>query len=57
MKNLMNLLFVMSCFIVSCGDDDEDTTLPVEPAPVEATCADGIRNQDEEDIDCGGVCT
>jgi len=23
----------------------------------EETCTDGIRNQDEEDVDCGGVCT
>jgi len=35
----------------SSSDDDEE-----EP-PILPTCNDGILNQDEDDIDCGGVCT
>lgn len=27
-----------------------------EPEPVVATCSDGEKNQDESDVDCGGVC-
>ena len=33
------------------------TQAPVEQQPVSlATCNDGLLNQNEEDIDCGGVC-
>lgn len=51
-------------------NDSEETELaapepaeepePAEPEPVpaiEETCSDDIRNQDETNIDCGGVCT
>lgn len=31
--------------------------LNISSKPAVGTCSDGIQNQDEEDIDCGGVCT
>jgi hypothetical protein len=33
-----------------------DPVIVIEPAPI-ATCTDGILNQDETDIDIGGICT
>ena len=33
-------------FMVSCGDEED-----------KGTCSDGIQNQDETAVDCGGVCT
>ena len=36
------LIFGLSLLIISCGDEE--------------TCTDGIMNQDETGIDCGGVC-
>lgn len=45
----------------SCFSFEEETSLEdyfVPSAPkFEASCDDGIRNQDEEEVDCGGVCT
>lgn len=32
------------------------TSLPDTYVPPTETCSDGIKNQDEEDVDCGGVC-
>ncbi|MBK8625251.1 MAG: hypothetical protein IPN86_06740 [Saprospiraceae bacterium] len=49
MKSLKLFGFMMlfaSIIMVSCGKEDD-----------KATCTDGIKNQDETDIDCGGVCT
>ncbi len=54
MKSLKNkifffaLLFAVSSMYVSCGSDDNS-----DPTP---TCTDGIQNQDETGIDCGGSC-
>jgi hypothetical protein len=39
------MMLFASIIMVSCSDDDK------------ATCTDGIKNQDETAIDCGGVCT
>lgn len=39
------LLFILP---TSCKSDDPPVVVP--------TCDDGILNQDEEDVDCGGVC-
>jgi|GEM_PF-2937145 len=52
MKKLLLIVFAAT-FVVSCGkkDDDEDT-----PPTVTPTCADGIMNQSETGIDCGGPC-
>src|SRR5829696_3181026 len=51
------LFFILSLFAVAsvilysgCSKDDEDST----PVP---TCSDGIQNQGETGIDCGGPCT
>lgn len=48
MKKITSIFYV--CFMAfgmimfsSCGDDE--------------TCSDGIQNQDETGVDCGGVCT
>ena len=51
MKNILtvSILIALSAFtFLSCAEDDSET-------PV-ATCSDGIQNQDETGIDCGGVC-
>jgi hypothetical protein len=32
------------------------TSSPPPEAPAEPTCADGVRNGDETDVDCGGTC-
>jgi len=48
MKKIFYLFLVAVVLtFTSCGGDD--------PAPV--SCTDGIQNQGEEDIDCGGPCT
>ena len=50
MKNLFFYLFLslsVTTFFTSCGEDEAMPT---------GTCADGILNQDETDIDCGGIC-
>lgn len=46
--NQLNFLLIVFSlfFMVACGDDD-----------VLETCTDGIMNQDETGIDCGGACT
>ena len=52
MKNLFFYLFLtlsVSVFFTSCNDE---TVTPMETG----TCTDGILNQDETDIDCGGIC-
>ena len=45
------LCCLLSCLFFSCGDDSmvDDTT-------VQGTCTDGIQNQDETGVDCGGTC-
>lgn len=52
------ILFVTFFLITSCGDDDSSDSQPDVGmgVVVTATCSDGILNQDEEEIDCGGVC-
>lgn len=42
-KLLLALFAGMSLFIASCGEEE--------------TCSDGIKNQDETEVDCGGTCT
>lgn len=55
MKNLsivkLGLLSGLFAFTVACSDDDAD----IIPPPAES-CTDGVQNQNEEGIDCGGVC-
>ena len=48
LKNAIGLLLVLSMGItvITCCDNDPD--------PVLETCSDGIQNQDETAIDCGG---
>lgn len=41
-----------SLSILSCGDDDNDMG-----DNIMETCDDGIQNQDETGIDCGGICS
>ncbi len=40
------MMLVASVIVVSCDKQESS-----------GTCSDGIKNQDETDIDCGGVCT
>ncbi|CAN5215812.1 hypothetical protein BH09BAC1_BH09BAC1_30140 [soil metagenome] len=47
-RNLLLLLLAMSVLLYSC-EADIDNEL--------GTCSDGIINQNETGIDCGGVCT
>ncbi len=50
MKNLFLLALATCLVMVSCSkEEDGDTTV--------ASCTDGILNQNETAIDCGGVCT
>ncbi len=46
---LYTTFILLSLFVVACGGDSDDDTVP-------ETCSDGIQNQDETGIDCGGVC-
>lgn len=39
--------------VTSCGKDDDDNSV----APIVATCSDGVQNQGETGVDCGGPCT
>jgi len=59
MKKIL-LLFVVALLMISgCKTEEEPVkpVIPVEKEPVlKATCSDGIKNQGEEDIDCGGPC-
>src|SRR5690606_8817797 len=49
---LINLILLTGLLATSCGSDDDGAVIQ---DPV-ASCTDGIKNQDETDIDCGGVC-
>jgi hypothetical protein len=46
--SLLILIALAGTFTISCNKDDDDTV---------GTCSDGIKNQGEEDVDCGGPCT
>ena len=48
LKVSLAALLILGTLFSACKKDD--------PTP-EETCSDGILNQDETDIDCGGVCT
>ena len=39
------LMISATLMLTSCGKDENN-----------GTCSDGIKNQDETDIDCGGAC-
>src|SRR5690554_519564 len=56
MKKIIYLFGIMSITMatVSCSSDDND---PIVVPPVTATCSDGIQNQGETGIDCGGPCS
>ncbi|NAS10799.1 hypothetical protein [Poritiphilus flavus] len=48
-KLLLSMLAIAALTLSSCGDDDEPAI--IEPL---ATCNDGVMNQGETDVDCGG---
>lgn len=51
------LLFFISLFFIACSDDDDlDNGGTNNNNSSVATCNDGIQNQGEEGIDCGGPC-
>lgn len=49
----LSFICIVGLTIYSCKDDDNDNT--TEPKTT-ASCTDGILNQDEVEIDCGGIC-
>ena len=49
---LINLILLTGLLATSCGSDDDGAVIQ---DPV-ASCTDGIQNQNETGIDCGGVC-
>ena len=49
---LINLILLTGLLATSCGSDDDGAVIQ---DPV-ASCTDGIQNQDETGVDCGGVC-
>ncbi|HNR20085.1 MAG TPA: hypothetical protein PKN75_03980 [Bacteroidia bacterium] len=56
MKNLnavLSLIIVSSLVFCGCKKDSNDDN---NNNNTTETCSDGIKNQDETDIDCGGVC-
>lgn len=56
LRNLILILILILIFAkITIGD------IPPPPPPIfdlgeKETCSDGIKNQDETDIDCGGIC-
>lgn len=48
MIGIASILFLVGIAMVSCTDKDDNKDT--------ATCTDGIQNQGEEDVDCGGPC-
>lgn len=50
---LFNLILLTGLLATSCGSDDDGAEIIQDPV---ASCNDGIQNQNETDIDCGGVC-
>ncbi len=56
MKKIIYLFSIMSITLaaVSCSSDDD---APIVVPPPTATCSDGIQNQGETGIDCGGPCS
>lgn len=51
---LLKVVTIATTLIISCSKDNEIS--PPEPKIIAATCQDGIKNQDETTIDCGGTC-
>ena len=50
-------ILILLVLAFACSKAPEEQPLPAPTAPpVTATCNDGIRNQGEEGIDCGGPC-
>lgn len=47
------LMIPLLTLVFSCKDDEPDDN---DEMMVTETCDDGIKNQDEEEIDCGGSC-
>ena len=57
MKKTLQILligFTVSAVVWSCGKAEETT--PEHPANLAASCNDGILNQGEYKVDCGGPC-
>lgn len=52
-KSKQSFLLLFLLFIISCVKQEE-ATIKLDPRTVE-TCLDGIQNQGETDVDCGGA--
>lgn len=48
-RSIFYLLALSTFFLLSCNSDNDDNGDA-------ATCEDGIQNQGEHDVDCGGPC-
>ncbi|MEQ8908631.1 MAG: hypothetical protein RIC95_05535 [Vicingaceae bacterium] len=49
-------LFSLGLILTACSKDDDEEESAAENQTVTPSCTDGIKNQNEVDIDCGGVC-
>jgi hypothetical protein len=59
-KNLF-VIFIVLLFVFGCTQKEPEPVVTADPEPepvqtVKMTCNDDIKNQGEEDIDCGGPC-
>ncbi|MBL3657866.1 hypothetical protein [Fulvivirga sediminis] len=54
MKNIF--IYLITFLLLAACFQEQDNPLIDSARIIKATCNDGILNQDEEDIDCGGVC-
>lgn len=53
-KILLVLIIGLTTIIIGCKKEEDP---PPSPPVIAGTCSDGVKNQDETGIDCGGVCT
>ena len=52
MKRLHALIALCALPYLTCSADNTDNTVVIPPS-----CTDGIKNENESDIDCGGECS
>ncbi len=58
---IVTITLLLQGISLACNSDNNNATSLIDAGSDifqedEATCVDGIKNQDEEDIDCGGPC-
>lgn len=55
-KRKRNILAAIAVIVVIAMTGFLFSTIPLQPTPIENTCLNGIQDQGEEGIDCGGPC-